>query len=85
MSNYEKYYKTIFLQILNQYKELDNNSDHLILGLLENEQQDYVNKIKKALTRIEDRTFGICEKCSSQIENKILFKRPTATRCFSCS
>ncbi len=41
-------------------------------------------KIKKALDRIEDGTFGICEKCGEEISIKRLKARPVTTQCIEC-
>ena len=41
-------------------------------------------KIEKALSRIEEGTFGICESCEEPIEIKRLMARPIATLCISC-
>ena len=41
-------------------------------------------KIKKALDRIENGTFGICEKCGEDISVKRLKARPVTTHCIDC-
>ena len=41
-------------------------------------------KIDKALARIEDGTFGICEKCEEEISAKRLEARPVTTLCIRC-
>jgi DnaK suppressor protein len=43
-----------------------------------------IMKIKKALDKIEDRTFGICESCGQEIEIERLKSRPVTELCISC-
>ena len=47
-------------------------------------QSLYANKLKEALDRIGDGTYGECEYCSEDINEKRLMARPTATLCVSC-
>lgn len=41
-------------------------------------------KIKEALERLEEGTFGICEECGNEISEKRLEARPVAIRCIDC-
>lgn len=41
-------------------------------------------KIKEALAKIENGTFGICEECGEKISLKRLRARPMATLCIDC-
>ena len=43
-----------------------------------------IKKVKKALERIEDGSFGICEKCGEDIDTKRLKARPVTTLCIDC-
>ena len=43
-----------------------------------------INKINKALHRIDNDTFGICEKCEEEISFKRLEARPVTTQCIDC-
>lgn len=43
-----------------------------------------LQKIEKALARVENGTFGICESCEEPIEVKRLEARPVATLCINC-
>lgn len=43
-----------------------------------------IKKIKKALARIENETFGICEACEEEISIKRLKARPVTTQCIKC-
>lgn len=42
------------------------------------------NKIRLALERIENGTFGICESCGEEISIKRLEARPVTTKCIEC-
>jgi DnaK suppressor protein len=41
-------------------------------------------KVKEAIKRIENGTFGICEGCGGEIEEKRLIARPMTTMCIDC-
>lgn len=41
-------------------------------------------KIREALNRIEDGSFGVCEMCGEQISEKRLDARPVTTLCIDC-
>ncbi len=43
-----------------------------------------VVKIKEALERIEDGTYGICEECGQTISEERLKVRPVTTMCITC-
>ena len=43
-----------------------------------------IKKIDEALARIEKGTYGICEECGCDIEEKRLKARPVATLCIAC-
>ena len=43
-----------------------------------------IKKIKNALERIEDGTFGTCEVCGEDISIKRLKARPVTTQCIAC-
>jgi RNA polymerase-binding transcription factor len=43
-----------------------------------------IKKVKKALTRIDEKTFGVCEKCGEDISVKRLKARPVTTQCIDC-
>ncbi|MBU1130708.1 TraR/DksA C4-type zinc finger protein [Patescibacteria group bacterium] len=48
---------------------------------LEETLETSLEMINKALKKIEERTYGICEKCHGQIGQERLQAMPTATRC----
>ena len=41
-------------------------------------------KIKKALERIEEGTYGVCDECEEEISEKRLEARPVTTVCINC-
>ena len=43
-----------------------------------------INKIREALQRIEDGTYGYCELCGGEISEKRLTARPVTTMCIAC-
>jgi len=43
-----------------------------------------IKKVKKALQRIEDGTFGMCESCGEDISIARLKARPVTTQCIEC-
>ncbi len=51
---------------------------------LRNREALFLKKIDEALDRIQKGTFGQCESCEEEIDNRRLEARPTATLCVSC-
>ncbi len=47
-------------------------------------ERKLVAKVKEALKRIEDGTYGICELCGEDISEKRLEVRPVTTYCIEC-
>jgi DnaK suppressor protein len=47
-------------------------------------EQKLIEKLKEALARIKDGSFGICERCGDLIEMERLKARPVATLCIDC-
>ena len=47
-------------------------------------ERKLAGKIRKALSRIENDTFGICEKCGEDFSFKRLKARPVTTQCIDC-
>jgi DnaK suppressor protein len=43
-----------------------------------------IRKIKSALERIENGTFGVCETCGGEISIKRLKARPVTSQCIEC-
>jgi DnaK suppressor protein len=64
--------------------QASSDSEQAMRMRLRNREVLYLKKVKSALSRIEDGTFGECESCGEMIETKRLLARPTATLCVSC-
>ncbi len=47
-------------------------------------ERQLIGKIKDALTRIENGTYGICEECDEEISEARLKARPVTTLCIEC-
>ncbi|MCD6152493.1 MAG: RNA polymerase-binding protein DksA [Syntrophobacterales bacterium] len=47
-------------------------------------ERKLIKKLKDALSRIDDGTFGICEICGGKISQKRLMARPVTTLCINC-
>lgn len=47
-------------------------------------ERKLINKIREALERIEDGTFGECESCEEEIGVERLKARPVTTLCIDC-
>lgn len=46
--------------------------------------EEKLNKVKKALAKIEKGSYGICINCKKEIEKERLLANPTAETCVSC-
>lgn len=58
---------------------------NLVIDLrLRDRDQKLLKKIEKALQKIEEGTYGICEACGIEIDEKRLMARPEATLCIDC-
>jgi DnaK suppressor protein len=65
--------------------DLFNAEREKVLSLrLQGRNDIYIKKVRKAIMRIGDGTFGCCEDCSADIIEKRLLARPTATLCIAC-
>ena len=51
---------------------------------LRGREKVFLDKIEKALRKIEDVSFGICEECGEEISIKRLEARPETTLCIRC-
>lgn len=47
-------------------------------------ERKLISKVKKALEKIDDGTFGVCEICGEPIDFKRLEARPVTTHCIDC-
>ena len=51
---------------------------------LRGREKSFLDKIQKALVKIEDGTFGKCEECEEEISLKRLEARPETNLCIRC-
>lgn len=51
---------------------------------LRDREKFLLKKIDRALLRIDDGTFGVCERCEEPISTKRLEARPVTTLCIRC-
>jgi len=51
---------------------------------LRGRERTFLSKIEKALAKLEDGTFGVCEECGEPIHKKRLEARPETTLCIKC-
>ncbi|MBW2145687.1 MAG: RNA polymerase-binding protein DksA [Deltaproteobacteria bacterium] len=47
-------------------------------------ERKLIQKIRDAIARIDDGTFGICEECGEEIQMERLLARPVTTFCVEC-
>jgi DnaK suppressor protein len=59
-------------------------SDRNFMLRIRDRENKLIKKIKKALKRIDNDTFGICEKCGGDISINRLKARPVTTQCIEC-
>jgi DnaK suppressor protein len=59
-------------------------SDRNFMLRIRDREHKLIKKIKKALDRIDNNTFGICEKCGDDISIERLKARPVTTQCIEC-
>lgn len=62
------------------------NADYERAQMLRFRNRDlfYVKKLTKALEKIQENEYGICEECNADIRFERLMARPTAELCISC-
>ena len=59
-------------------------TDRNFLLRIRDRERKLILKIKDALARIDDGTFGICEECGEEISEERLKARPVTTLCIDC-
>jgi DnaK suppressor protein len=59
-------------------------ADRNFMLRIRDREHKLIKKIKKALDRIEDGTFGICDNCGEDISFARLKARPVTTQCIDC-
>jgi len=59
-------------------------SDRNFTLRIRDRERKLIKKIKDALERLEEGTFGICEQCGEDISDERLKARPVTTLCIDC-
>ena len=59
-------------------------ADRNFMLRIRDRESKLIKKVKRALLRIEDGTFGTCEECGEDISIKRLKARPVTTQCIDC-
>jgi|WetSurSiteA1Bulk_404760.scaffolds.fasta_scaffold02045_5 DnaK suppressor protein len=73
--------QTVFPDLGDQASaEIDRNFMLRIKG----RERKLIKKIEEAIERIDEGTFGICEKCGEDIDLRRLDARPVTTMCIEC-
>ncbi len=82
--------KTVSELMLEQDREIEALADSSIQMnwavtlRLRSRESRLIRKIKSALERIEDGTYGVCETCGENISIKRLMARPVTSKCIEC-
>ena len=81
----------IFSMLTDPYENLADmtdrasfDTDRNFMLRIRDRERKLINKINKALERIDNETYGICEACSDKISTKRLKARPVTTLCIEC-
>ncbi len=59
-------------------------SDRNFLLRIRERERKLILKIREALGRIDDESYGICEECGEEISEQRLKARPVTTLCIEC-
>ena len=59
-------------------------SDRNFMLRIRDRERKLINKIREALQRIEDGSFGTCDSCGDDIDIERLKARPVTTLCIEC-
>ncbi len=59
-------------------------SDRNFMLRIRDREHKLIKKIKKALDRFENNSFGICDRCGEEISIERLKARPVTTLCIDC-
>jgi len=51
---------------------------------IKDRERKLINKVKEAIKKISEGTYGVCESCNEAISSKRLMARPVTTYCINC-
>jgi RNA polymerase-binding transcription factor DksA len=60
-------------------------ADYSALRSMEQNLEEHLEKVKRALQRIAEGTYGKCEQCGKEIERARLEAEPVAAACLACA
>lgn len=87
LKNYQQDNDEIRLTKISKGDEVDlvnDNREKMLFLKLQGRQKFFVKKIKQAIERIDEGSFGICSICGEDIEEKRLSARPMTSLCIGC-
>ena len=59
-------------------------TEHINNLRIRDRERKLLTKVEEALVRVENKTFGYCENCGSEIGDERLLIRPVTTYCIIC-
>ena len=71
-------------KLIDEIDQASMESDRVLMLRIKERERKLIFKIKDALGRFEDGTFGICEECGEEIPTKRLMARPVTSLCIEC-
>jgi len=71
-------------QVADLFDQAQVDSDNQLFLKLSSRRRHYIFKIKEALQRMSEGTYGHCTDCGGEITFTRLLARPTATICIKC-
>lgn len=63
---------------------VSHETDRNFLLRVKDRERKLISKVKEALKRIDDGSYGVCELCGEDISEKRLEARPVTTCCIEC-
>ena len=83
--------QTVVREVTNEQGHLSDyadiatvETDRTFHHRIRDRERKLIKKIDQALKRIEDGTFGLCERCGEEISSERLKARPVTTFCINC-
>lgn len=71
-------------QVIEHFDRVSMDMDQSLKLRIKSRERLLIKKIRLALERIEDDSYGICDSCGEDISIKRLEARPVTTKCIHC-
>ncbi|MFH2091011.1 MAG: RNA polymerase-binding protein DksA [Pseudomonadota bacterium] len=71
-------------QEIEDFDRASAEADQALKLRIRSRESQLIKKIRDALERVENNTYGICESCEEEISFKRLEARPVTTKCIHC-